>query len=165
MKSIQTIVLFKVRGFSKMVMGKKQYLFSGIPYAKPPVGNRRWWSQKVQTMHRDFCLKKIKTNNSVFFLDFANQSGLLHGKGCWMVQRCQTHASRYLKGEYVLEEGNFFAGKIWILPWFFGRRNVEPKHSNIRGGGKSPYHGDDKWYCSIIITTMRVSIPFVAWLP
>ena len=41
MKSIQSIVLFKVRGFSKMVMGKKQYLFSGIPYAKPPVGNRR----------------------------------------------------------------------------------------------------------------------------
>ena len=43
------IVLFKVRGFSKMVMGKKQYLFSGIPYAKPPVGNRRWWSQKQCT--------------------------------------------------------------------------------------------------------------------
>ena len=36
------IPFFKVRGFSKMVMGKKQYLFSGIPYAKPPVGNRRF---------------------------------------------------------------------------------------------------------------------------
>ena len=31
-----------VMGFSRMVMGKKQYLFSGIPYAKPPVGSRRW---------------------------------------------------------------------------------------------------------------------------
>jgi hypothetical protein len=30
-----------VRGFSKIVMGKKQYLFSGIPYAKPPIGRRR----------------------------------------------------------------------------------------------------------------------------
>lgn len=37
-----------VMGFSRMVMGKKQYLFSGIPYAKPPVGNRRSVSHEFQ---------------------------------------------------------------------------------------------------------------------
>ena len=37
-----------VMGFSRMVMGKKQYLFSGIPYAKPPVGNRRSVSHELQ---------------------------------------------------------------------------------------------------------------------
>ena len=31
-----------VRGYSKMVMDKKLYIFSGIPYAKPPIGRRRF---------------------------------------------------------------------------------------------------------------------------
>jgi hypothetical protein len=30
-----------VRGFSKMVLGTKLYVFYGIPYAKPPIGKRR----------------------------------------------------------------------------------------------------------------------------
>jgi carboxylesterase type B len=30
-----------VRGFSKMVLGTKLYVFYGIPYAKAPVGKRR----------------------------------------------------------------------------------------------------------------------------
>ena len=41
-----------VMGFSRMVMGKKQYLFSGIPYAKPPVGNRRWVRQLERPHHQ-----------------------------------------------------------------------------------------------------------------
>jgi acetylcholinesterase len=31
-----------VRGFSKMVLGTKLYVFYGIPYAKPPIGKRRY---------------------------------------------------------------------------------------------------------------------------
>ncbi len=31
-----------VRGFSKLVLGTKLYVFYGIPYAKPPIGKRRW---------------------------------------------------------------------------------------------------------------------------
>jgi hypothetical protein len=30
-----------VRGFSKLVLGTKLYVFYGIPYAKPPIGKRR----------------------------------------------------------------------------------------------------------------------------
>ena len=31
-----------IRGYSKMVLGKKLYIFSGIPYAMPPTGRRRF---------------------------------------------------------------------------------------------------------------------------
>ena len=31
-----------IRGYSKLVLGKKLYIFSGIPYAQPPVGRRRF---------------------------------------------------------------------------------------------------------------------------
>ena len=31
-----------IRGYSKLVLGKKLYIFSGIPYAKPPTGRRRF---------------------------------------------------------------------------------------------------------------------------
>ena len=31
-----------IRGYSKMVMGRKLYVFSGIPYAQPPIGRQRF---------------------------------------------------------------------------------------------------------------------------
>ena len=31
-----------IRGYSKMVLDKKLYIFSGIPYTKPPIGRRRF---------------------------------------------------------------------------------------------------------------------------
>lgn len=31
-----------IRGYSKLVLGKKLYIFSGIPYARPPIGRRRF---------------------------------------------------------------------------------------------------------------------------
>ena len=34
--------LGNIRGYSKIVMEKKLYIFSGIPYAKPPIGRRRF---------------------------------------------------------------------------------------------------------------------------
>ena len=34
--------LGNIRGFSKLVLGRKLYIFSGIPYAKPPTGRRRF---------------------------------------------------------------------------------------------------------------------------
>ena len=34
--------LGNIRGFSKLVLGQKLYIFSGIPYAKPPTGRRRF---------------------------------------------------------------------------------------------------------------------------
>ena len=34
--------LGNIRGFSKLVLGRKLYIFSGVPYAQPPTGRRRF---------------------------------------------------------------------------------------------------------------------------
>ena len=63
-----------------MVMGKKQYLFSGIPYAKPPTGSRRFVDH-----YSLFIL-----NWFPFTPDFGNQRRFPHGMVFWMGPKCQT---------------------------------------------------------------------------
>ena len=74
-----TIIFVKVRGFSKMVMGKKQYLFSGIPYAKPPVGNRRFEDDNYMSV----IYHVWWTWSAILFQISQAREGISMGRGAW----------------------------------------------------------------------------------
>ena len=145
--------LAKVRGFSKMVMGKKQYLFSGIPYAKPPTGSRRF--VLITYSYSSFFRRKNCDCFPFdwFTTDFGNQRRFPHGRVFWMGPKCQTLVFRLYPWipciSINLDDSKtpcpvqclsilrlmigIKIGEIWVLPWFLWWGDVEPKHSIVRG--------------------------------